>query len=121
MFDLLITGGDVIDGRGGPRRRADVGIVGDRISAIGNLVNGGAEARATIDAAGLAVTPGFVDVHTHLDAQVFWDPDLSPSPLHGVTTVIGGNCGFTIAPLGDDPAHGDYLMRMLARVVGIPL
>ena len=121
MFDLLITGGDVIDGRGGPRRRADVGIVGDRISAIGSLVNGGAAAAATIDASGLAVTPGFIDVHTHLDAQVFWDQTLSPSPLHGVTTVIGGNCGFTIAPLGDDPAHGDYLMRMLARVEGIPL
>ena len=121
MFDLLITGGDVIDGRGGARRWADVGIVGDRISAIGNLVNGGGQAAATIDATGLAVTPGFIDVHTHLDAQVFWDPNLSPSPLHGVTTVIGGNCGFTIAPLGNDPAHGDYLMRMLARVEGIPL
>ena len=122
MFDLLISGGDVIDGRGGPRRRTDIGITGDRISAIGNLVNGGgAQAAATIDATGLAVTPGFIDVHTHFDAQVFWDPDLSPSPLHGVTTIIGGNCGFTIAPLGEDPAHGDYLMRMLARVEGIPL
>ena len=111
----------MIDGRGGPRRRADVGIVADRVAAIGDLVNGNAQATAVIDATGMAVAPGFIDVHTHLDAQVFWDDTLSPSPLHGVTTVIGGNCGFTIAPLGDDPAHGDYLMRMLSRVEGIPL
>ncbi len=119
MFDLLIRGCELVDGRGGPRRRADIGIVGERISAIGDL--NGAQAATTVDAAGLVATPGFIDVHTHLDAQVFWDETLSPSPLHGVTTVIGGNCGFTIAPLGDDPSHGDYLMRMLARVEGIPL
>lgn len=119
MFDVVISGGEVIDGSGRPRRRADVGITGDRITAIDDL--GAAEATQTIDATGKVVTPGFVDVHTHLDAQVFWDTTLSPSPLHGVTTVIGGNCGFTIAPLSDDPADGDYLMRMLSRVEGMPL
>jgi N-acyl-D-aspartate/D-glutamate deacylase len=119
MFDVIISGGDVIDGTGGPRRRADVGIVGDRIVAIDQL--GNAESATTIDAVGKVVTPGFIDVHTHLDAQVFWDTTLSPSPLHGVTSVVGGNCGFTIAPLSDNPADGDYLMRMLSRVEGMPL
>lgn len=119
MFDVVLKGGEVIDGNGKARFKSDIGVSQDRITAIGNLESSDSE--TVIDASGKLVCPGFVDVHTHLDAQVFWDGTLSPSPLHGVTTVIGGNCGFTIAPLSDDPSVGDYLMRMLSRVEGIPL
>ena len=116
MFDVVIRNGLVVDGTGNPGRTADVAIRDGRIVAIGEVSDNG---NHEIDAEGLVVAPGFVDVHTHFDAQVFWDTTLSPSPLHGVTTVISGNCGFTIAPL--EPEHGDYMMRMLARVEGMPL
>jgi N-acyl-D-aspartate/D-glutamate deacylase len=118
VFDVIIRGGDVIDGTGGPRRRADVGLRGGRIAQVGELPD---QAASVINATGRVVAPGFVDVHTHYDAQVFWDAAMTPSPLHGVTTVLAGNCGFSIAPLSNDPADGEYLMRMLARVEGMPL
>ncbi len=93
--DIVIRGGTVIDGTGAPGRRADVGVAGGRIVAVGRGIDGARE----LDASGHVVAPGFVDIHTHYDAQVFWDAALTPSSHHGITSVIAGNCGFSIAPL----------------------
>src|SRR2546422_4154118 len=116
MLDVVIRGADVVDGTGAPKRRADVGITDGVIVDVGRI---GEAAHRTVDADGLVLAPGFVDVHTHFDAQVFWDPYLTPSCFHGMTTIVGGNWGFSGAPLV--PEHGAYLMSMLARVEGMPL
>ena len=117
MLDHLITGGTVVDGTGTPSRPADVAIRAGRIVAIGPVGSIAEEAREVTEAAGLLVIPGIIDPHTHYDAQLFWDGGASPSNVHGVTTVIGGNCGFTLAPLR--PSDAAYTREMLASVEGM--
>jgi len=116
MLDLVVRNGYVVDGTGAPGRDAAIGIRAGRVAEIGRIDE---DARVTVDAGGLVVAPGFVDLHSHYDAQVFWDPTLTPSCLHGVTTVVAGNCGLTLAPAA--PEDRDFLTRLLARVEAIPI
>ena len=108
--EIVVRGGTVIDGTGDPARPADVAVAGGRIVAVGDRLKGDRE----LDATGQVVSPGFIDIHTHYDAQVFWDPWLTPSAFHGVTSVIAGNCGFSIAPI--KPASVPILARTLQHV-----
>jgi len=113
-YDLLIRGGTIVDGSGAPAFRGDVAVAGGKIAAVGR-VDG--SAKQTLEADGRAVTPGFVDVHTHYDAQVFWDRMLTISPWHGVTTVVMGNCGFGIAPTR--ASQRSLIVRSLEKVEGM--
>jgi len=115
IHDLVIRGGTVVDGTGAPRRLADVAIDGDKITAVGNVPGQG---RTEIDARGHLVTPGWVDIHTHYDGQVSWDPYLSPSCWHGVTTVVMGNCGVGFAPV--KPHFRERLINIMEGVEDIP-
>src|SRR4051795_12956508 len=115
MHDIVIRGGTVIDGSGKPSFTGDVAIAGGRIAAVGGKQG---PARRDIDADGLLVTPGWVDVHTHYDGQATWDPLLAPSCWHGVTSIVMGNCGVGFAPARPD--HHDFLISLLEGVEDIP-
>jgi N-acyl-D-aspartate/D-glutamate deacylase len=115
MHDLVIRGGTLIDGSGGSRASGDLAVDGDRIAQVGGRAG---PARRELDASGLLVAPGFVDVHTHYDGQATWDPLLTPSSWHGVTTVVMGNCGVGFAPVRPD--ERDRLIRLMEGVEDIP-
>ena len=115
MHDRIIRGGTVVDGTGAAPREADVAIRDGQIAEVGRV---GGPAREEIDARGRLVTPGFVDIHTHYDGQATWDPHLSPSCYHGVTTVVMGNCGVGFAPA--DPLRHDWLIGLMEGVEDIP-
>src|SRR3954471_263064 len=116
-MDIIVRGGTLVDGTGAPAVPADIGIENGRIIEVkvgGSITE---KASQTIDATGLVVAPGFIDIHTHYDVQVFWDPDFTPSSWHGITTVVTGNCGFGVAPTR--PQHREFIARTLEQVEGM--
>ncbi len=115
MFDLVVRNGFVVDGTGAPGRHVDVGVTGGVVAEVAPSLGAG---RREIDADGALVTPGFVDVHTHYDGQVTWDPALTPSCWHGVTTVVFGNCGVGFAPVAPD--RHEWLIGLMEGVEDIP-
>ena len=115
MFDCVIRGGTVIDGTGAPAQEMDVALKDGLVAAVGAKLGAG---REEIDARDHLVTPGFVDIHTHFDGQVTWDPFLSPSTGHGVTTVVMGNCGVGFAPCA--PERHEWLIQLMEGVEDIP-
>ena len=115
-YDLKVVGGMIVDGTGSAGYRGDVGIKNGKVVALGDAPD---DATRTIDAAGKVVCPGFVDIHTHYDAQVLWDRMLTISPWHGVTTAVIGNCGFGIAPTR--PEHRRLILQTLENVEGMSL
>ena len=121
MTDILIRNVTIIDGTGAPATLGDVTIDDGRIAAVSPPADAAAatDAEEVVDGTGLVLTPGFIDPHTHFDAQLLWDPYASPSNLHGITTVISGNCGFTLAPI--TPEDTGWTLEMMAEVEGMPL
>ena len=117
-MELALRNATIVDGTGGPRYSGDIGVSGGRIAAIGKLEGRAGE---EIDVGGAVVAPGFIDCHTHYDAQISWDEMLAPSVYHGVTTVLAGNCGFTLAPLSGRSEDIEYLLGMLSNVEGMPV
>src|SRR6185312_4403901 len=115
-FGLLIRGGDVIDGTGAPQRRADVRVRDGRIAEIGPDLTPDGEQE--IDARGAVVAPGFIDTHAHTDPQVFWDPRLDPDPLHGVTTMLVGNCSLSLYPAS--PETRSDIADLFAYIEDVP-
>jgi N-acyl-D-aspartate/D-glutamate deacylase len=115
-LDYLIRGATIVDGTGAPGYTGDVAVADGRIAGVGKVDEG---ASKILNGDGLVVAPGFVDPHTHYDAQFFWDPHATPSNVHGVTSVVSGNCGFTLAPVKAEDA--DYIRRMMTKVEGMPL